>query len=166
MMQHLEFVQRESEKNMAFHMENMECLQRESNNTLTFLYVAVSASFSGALKIYAVNGFGVLSASLSFLCIYLTATSVYLVLACLKVRIVKAPANEPKNLKERVGYTSESLQGFELEKLQERIDFNRIRNEKTGFHLNAVRFLICFSPLVFFVFTVFFWILRNLFRCG
>ena len=51
------------------------------------------------------------------------------------------------------------MQQFELEKLQERIDFNRQRNDRTARHLNIVRVMICASPVVFLMFIGFFWLL-------
>ena len=158
-MSHLEFMQRESSKNMDFHMENMESLQKEAYTTVTFLFVVVSASFSGAVKIFSGGNLTGLALALSVLCVYLAGLAAYLVFACLMARTVKAPANEPKNLKLPAGYTSEEMQEFELEKLQERIQFNVERNARTARHLNIVRVLICASPLVFLATIVFFWVL-------
>lgn len=93
------------------------------------------------------------------LCVYLAGLAAYLVFACLRARTVKSPANEPKNLKLPDGYTPEEMQQFELEKLQERIDFNRQRNDRTARHLNIVRVMICASPVVFLMFIGFFWLL-------
>ena len=162
-MSHLEFMQRESSKNMDFHMENMDSLQKESNTTLTFLFVVVSASFSGAVKIFTGGNLTGLALALSVLCVYLAGLAAYLVFTCLMARTVKAPANEPKNLKLPAGYTSDEMQEFELEKLQERIQFNVERNAKTARHLNIVRVLICASPLVFLATIVFFWLLSAMF---
>ena len=158
-MSHLEFVQQEAAKNMAFHLENMGILQKEANTTLTFLYVVISASFSGAVKLFSGGSLTVVALALSFLCIYLSALAVYLVFACLRARPVKAPANEPKNLKVPEGYSEEEIQQFVIENLQERIGFNRRRNDHTAQHLNIVRVLICSSPLVFLALTAFFWLL-------
>jgi len=153
-MTHLEYMQSQADKNMAFHMENMECLQKECTVTLTFLFVVISASFSAAVKLFTDAHF-ILAISISVLCIYLSALAVYLVFSCLKARAVKAPANEPKKLAIKYPYTSEEIQTFELENLQLRIEFNMERNEKTAKHLNAVRVLICASPLVFLCAIVF-----------
>ena len=55
------------------------------------------------------------------------------------------------------------MQEFELEKLQERIQFNVARNDKTARHLNIVRVLICASPLIFLATIAFFWVLSVMF---
>jgi hypothetical protein len=144
-------------------MENMDNLQKESNTTLTFLYVVISASFSGAVKLFTDEDLTTVALALSVLCIYLAGLAAYLVFACMRARIVKAPANEPKNLKMPDGYTPQEMQQFELENLQERIDFNRQRNDHTARHLNIVRVLICASPIVFLVFIAFFWVLSGIF---
>ena len=151
---HLEYMQSEASKNMDFHMQNMDNLQREANNTLTFLYVVISASFSGALKLFLDEKFIILAVSLSCLCIYLAVLAACLVFGCMMAKAVKAPANEPKNLKIKPPYTSEEIQEFELENLQKRIEFNRGRNATTGRRLNLVRILICFSPAIFIGVTV------------
>jgi len=158
-MSHLEYVQQESAKNMEFHMENMGHLQKESNTTLTFLFVVISASFSAAVKLFAGGGAIGLALSLAILCVYLTGLAVYLIFSCLMARTAKAPANEPENLKLREGYTSEEIQQFELDNLQSRIQFNQERNEKTAWRLNLVRVMVCASPLIFFVVIVFSWLL-------
>lgn len=132
-------------------MQNMDNLQREAQNTLTFLYVVISASFSAALKLFVDGKLITLALAISGLCIYLTSLAVTLVFGCMMARAVKAPANEPKNLKLKFPYTSEEIQEFELENLQNRIDFNRDRNHTTARRLNRVRVLICLSP-VFFIF--------------
>ena len=148
-MTHLEFVQGEATKNMDFHMQNMDNLQTEGNTTATFLSVAVSASFSAAVSIFAAGNHMKLALALSFLCVYLAIVGAYLVFACLRARYVQPPTNEPKNLKLQDGFTSEQIQQFELENLQGRIDSNRIRNDKAAWHLNCVRLLIFASPAFF-----------------
>ena len=147
---------------MDFHMANMDGLQREANTTLNFLYVFISAVFSAILKLYFESGYEIFKIALAVLCLYLTATAVYLVISCMMARDVAAPTNEPKNLRDREGYTSEQIQNFELENLQLRIDSNRKRNEKTAFHLNAIRFLLCFSPLFFLLAIFGGWVLKGL----
>jgi hypothetical protein len=159
-MNHREYIQQEAAKNIAFHFECMECLQKESNNTLTFLYVVVAAAFSGAFKLFSSHGSKVLAGSLSILCAYLAFLAAYLVLKCLLARDAEAPANEPKNLKIKSPYSSEEIQDFELENLQIRIDRTKERNEKTAKNLNRVRVLICISPLIFFVAMAFLVLLR------
>jgi hypothetical protein len=158
-MSHLEYIQNEAAKNMAFHMENMDCLQRESNTTLTFLYVVIAASFSGAVKLFSGGNLTALALALSVLCVYLACLAAYLVFKCLMARVVKSPANEPKSLKMVDGYTSEQIQECELENLQKRIEFNVKRNEITARNLNIVRVMICAIPAVFLIATVFFWAL-------
>ncbi|HZF00519.1 MAG TPA: hypothetical protein VE344_01345 [Methylomirabilota bacterium] len=154
-MSHLEYMQSEASKNWEFHLQNMDNLQRESNTTLTFLYVVISASFSAALKLFLDEKFIILAVTLSFLCIYLVTLAVWLLFGCMMARSVKAPANEPKNLKIPDGYTSEQIQQFELENLQERIEYNANRNSSTARQLNRVRVAICFSPIVFVVVLTF-----------
>lgn len=161
-MTHREYIQQEAEKNMAFHMENMEGLQKESNTTLTFLFVVISTAFSAAVKLFSGHGSTALATSLAILCVYLTGVAVYLVFTCLWARDVFAPANEPKNLKIPEGYTFEQIQDFELENLQVRIESNAGRNRKTAFHLNLVRLLICGSPFVFLVAITFLWLAAGL----
>jgi hypothetical protein len=146
---HLEYMQQEAAKNMEFHLQNMDNLQKESNTTLTFLYVVISASFSAALKLFLDGKFIILAIALSFLCLYLVFLAVCLLLGCMMVRPVKAPANEPKNLKIPTGYSSEEIQNFELENLQVRIEYNLDRNLATARRLNFVRVAICLSPLFF-----------------
>ena len=148
-MSHLEYVQIEASKNMEFHLQNMDNLQRESNTTLTFLYVVISASFSAALKLFLDGKFTILAVALSCLCIYLVFLAVCLLFGCMMARPVKAPSNEPANLKIQAGYTSEEIQNFELENLQSRIEYNLDRNLATARRLNFVRILICLSPLFF-----------------
>lgn len=149
-MTHLEYMQSEASKNMDFHLQNMDNLQREANTTLTFLYVVISASFSGALKLFLDGKFTNLAIALSGLCIYLAFLAGCLLFGCMMARPVKAPANEPKNLN-IPKYTPEQIQGFELYNLQERIEFNRDRNARTAFRLNLVRVMVCVSPLIFAV---------------
>jgi hypothetical protein len=148
-MSHLEYVEREAAKNMEFHLQNMECLQKESNTTLTLLYVLVTASFSAALKLFETAKETSVAFALSGLCVYLTILAVCLVLACLSPRTVKAPTNEPENLKLREGYTSDEIRQFELDNLQQRIHYNRERNEVTARRLKLVRVMLCLSPLLF-----------------
>ena len=150
-MDHREYIQQQSSRNMEFHLESLESLQKEANTTLTFLYVVISASFSAAVKLFIGPGSIVLAISLALLCFYLACLAAYLVLRCLMARNVEAPSNEPKNLKIPARYTAEAIQDFELENLQKKIDINRHRNEKTAFHLNLVRILICASPIVFII---------------
>lgn len=142
-------MQSEASKNMDFHLQNMDNLQREANNTLTFLYVVISASFSGSLKLFSGGNFTILAISLSSLCVFLAVLAICLLCGCLMARPVKAPSNEPKNLKVPNGYTSEQIQNFELENLQERIEFNRDRVATTAWRLNRVRILLCLSPFFF-----------------
>lgn len=144
-------MQQEAAKNMAFHLENMECLQKEANTTLTFLFLVISAAFSGSVKLFSAGNMVPLAISIASLCVYLTLIAVYLVYSCMRARDVDAPANEPKNLKIKDGLSSEEIQAFELENLQARIDFNKRRNAKTAFSLNLARFLICASPVVFLI---------------
>lgn len=148
---HLEYMQSEASRNMSFHMDNMDNLQKESNNTLTFLYVVISASFSGALKLFLDGKLTILAVSLSILCCYLALLAVCLVFSCMWAKDAEAPANEPRNLKIKEPYTSVEIQQFELENLQKRIEFNRNRNAKTGQRLNLIRVFICLSPVVFIV---------------
>lgn len=148
---HLEFMQSEASRNWDFHLQNMESLQREANITLTFLYVVISASFSGALKLFIGGDYNVLAISLSILCVYLSFLAIVLAIGCLLSRPVKAPSNEPKNLKIRDGLTSEQIQNHELANLQERIEFNIERNATTGRRLNFVRVMICLSPIFFLI---------------
>ena len=151
-------------------MDNLESLQRESNTTLTFLYVVISASFSGAVKLFSGGHSVGLALALSILCVYLAVLAAYLIFSCLMARTVKSPANEPKNLKipppeeGKNPYTSEQIQDFELENLQSRIEFNRNRNDKTARHLNIVRVMICASPIIFLLAIAFFGALSAL--CG
>ena len=148
-MEHLEYVERESARNMDFHLENMECLQKESQTTLTFLYAVIAASFAGAVKMFE-SGTGTnVALALCVLCAYLSGLGVFLVFGCLTVRIVKAPTNEPANLMLKEGYSSDEIRQFELENLQQRIEFNRKRNDRTGSFLNWCRVLICLSPVLF-----------------
>lgn len=155
-------MQSEAAKVWAFHTENMDCLQKESTTTLTFLYVVISASFSGAVKLFSDGKLTVLALALSVLCVYLAGLATYLVFTCLMARAVKAPANEPKNLKLVDGCTSEQIQEYELENLQARIEFNMKRNDITARNLNRVRVMICASPAVFLVATAFFWVMAGL----
>jgi hypothetical protein len=148
-MNHLEWMQKQASDNMDFHLQNMDGLQKESNTTLTFLYVVISASLSAAIKVFVDGKYPVLAIALAGICLYLVCAAVYLVIGCLLAREVKSPANEPQNLKIPEGYTSEKIQNFELENLQERIDFNRDRNEKTALRLNRVRITICVGPVIF-----------------
>lgn len=150
-MNHLEYIQHESSKNMDFHLQNMDNLQRESNTTLTFLYVVISASFSAGVKLFVDGGYPALAVSMAVICLFLVAAAIYLVIGCMMARSVKAPSNEPKNLKIQNGYTSEDIQNFELENLQERIEFNRDRNIASAQRLNRVRIMICASPVIFAV---------------
>lgn len=161
-MTHLEYMQSEASKNMDFHMENMDNLQRESNNTLTFLYVAISACFSAALKIFLDGKYAVLWITLSLLCLYLVVVAVCLLFGCLMARPVQAPANEPQNLKIHDGFTSEQIQNAELENLQKRIDFNCERVAATARRLNCVRGCICLSPVFFMAVLVVLLVLSEL----
>lgn len=130
-------------------MQDMECLQKESNITLTLLYVLIAASFTAAVRLFESGRATGLALGLSGLCAYLTILAVFLVFACLSPRSVKPPTNEPNNLKMREGYTSEEIRQFELDNLQERIDFNTDRNEFTARRLNCVRVMVCLSPFLF-----------------
>jgi hypothetical protein len=150
-MNHLEYRQSEAAKNMDFHLQNMDNLQKDANTTLTFLYVVISASFSASVKLFADGNYPVLTVALACICLFLVASAIYLVIGCMMARPVKAPSNEPKNLKIPAGYTSEEIQDFELDNLQERIEFNRDRNEESALRLNRVRIMICSSPVIFAV---------------
>jgi hypothetical protein len=154
-MNHREYIQQEAAKNIAFHYDCMDCLQKESNNTLTFLYVVVAAAFSGSVNLFSSHGSKLLGLSLLVLCAYLAVLAMYLVFGCLMARDAEAPANEPKNLALKDTLTSEEIQDFELENLQARIDNTRLRNEKTAKNLNRIRVLICLSPLFFLLVTAF-----------
>jgi len=149
-MTHLEYMQDQAAKNMDFHIQNMDNLLKEANSTATFLYLVISASFTGAVKLFADGKHPTFASGLALLCVYLAMLGIYLVFSCLRARDVESPANEPKNLKLQTGYTSEEIQEAELDNLQKRIDANRTRNDNTAHHLNFVRILICLSPLFFF----------------
>ena len=51
-MEHLEFMEQQAEKNMQFHLDNMDCLAGEANTTLTLLYALVGASFMGTVSLF------------------------------------------------------------------------------------------------------------------
>ncbi|MDR3457358.1 MAG: hypothetical protein P4N60_07925 [Verrucomicrobiae bacterium] len=165
-MTHLEYMQGEAAKNMAFHMEDMEKLQAATDTTLNFLYVFISAVFSASVRMYLEDGYAAIKISLPVLCIYLTALAIYLVLSCGLARSVEAPANEPKKLKIPDGYTSEQIQNFELDNLQVRIEKNRDRNARTANNLNFVRVMLCFSPIIFLLAILAVWFFRGLCSAG
>ena len=113
---------------MEFHLENSDCLNRESHVTLTFIILAVSSSFAGAVL------------------------GIRLTRYCLWAENVMAPSNEPKNLQLSLGtYALEEIREVELENLQARIEFNQARNARTGEHLNRSRLKICATPAVFLI---------------
>lgn len=148
-MSHIEYVERESEKNMEFHMQNMESLNKEANSTLTFLYVVIATSFSAAVKAFDSWKAPTPAVPFGVLCLYLTALAVWLLFGCLTPRIVKAPSNEPKNLNIPDGYTLDEIRQFELKNLQDRIDYNSTRNVTTAKRLRAIRVWVCLSPITF-----------------
>jgi len=150
-MTHLDYIEREAGKNAEFHLKDMECLNREAHATLSFLFVVVSASFAGAVRLWQTSQFPERGWGLALfsLCLYLSLLAACITRCCLMVEDVMPPSNEPENLKLQEGFVSEQIREAELGNLQKRIDFNAARNERVGDRLNRVRLLICASPVVF-----------------
>jgi len=146
-MDRLDYIEREAQANMEFHLENLDSLKSEAQATLNFLLLILSGAFGYTIKLL---GDDKLAWAFVMGCVtsYLSCVAGYLTLYCLATGVVMPPTNEPRNLSSN-DCSLEELRELELKNLQKRIVFNRKRNTKIGRRLNKARLLVCASPVVF-----------------
>lgn len=145
----LDYVQSQAEKNMDFHLKNLEGLNGEVYKLLTLLFAVTAASFAATVKAYDAQSW-ILVCSLGALCAYLIVIALML-LGSVQPSDLHAPGNEPKNLLPLMTepkYTLEQVRESEALNLQERIDLNRSRCKTTGRTIIIVQYAFLASPLV------------------
>lgn len=161
----LEFVKDEADKTMEFHLKNLEALQQEAHVTLTFLFVVISASFSGATALFQKEGAAIWAWAMTLLCFYLGSIAIYLTMRCLKTKELWPPGNTPNNLIPHFAkFDLEAVQETALELMDERIKLNSMRCKETGNAINNTRVAIIASILVFPVSALLVMIVRS--SCG
>lgn len=146
----LDYVQSQAEKNMDFHLKNLEGLNSEVYKMLTLLAAVIATTFAAVLKSYDSQSW-FWAWSLGGLCTYLILIAL-LLLNSVKPSDLQAPGNEPCKLLPSINdpkYPLEKVREAEVLNLQERINLNRLRCEKTGRTMRLVMFAFLATPLVF-----------------
>lgn len=166
----LDWLEKQANLNMDFHLKNIDALSKEVHLTLTLLFVAIPASLNYAVKWYLMEDYRTLGCTMALLCIYLWFIAVYLARA-IKARDIMASGNEPAKLRTFIiqqhtqhpksATVLEDVREGELLNLQERIDDNRRRSEETATVVNRSRWLIVATPLLFLMLLVVVFIFRS-----
>ena len=145
----LDYVQGQAEKNMDFHLKNLEGLNSEVYKLLTLLFAVIAASFAATVKACDTKSW-ILAISIGVLCAYLIVIAIAL-LRCVKPSDLHPPGNEPRKLLPSISderFTLEQIREAEILNLQERIDLNRSRCKTTGRTMVVAQYAFLASPLV------------------
>lgn len=147
--EHLDYVERQAERNYDFHSETYESLRGEARTLLSLLLVLTGAAFGLTADLLARPGvwagWAVAGAAATA---YLAALVVWLALRGLRSVLYAPPANEPKNLLAE-GYDLAAIREVELENLQARIEQNVAEGGRLGELVDRVRVAAVATPLVF-----------------
>ena len=156
----LDWIEQQASKNFEAGMKARADLNREVHVTVSFVAVAMAASFSAGLRLWYQDSNRFHGGMLLLISVYLSSVLVYTVRNCLRVGPVWPQANEPENLIESLGQQSlELVREAELIGLQRRIKKNDQRSWEIGRSLNQVRMFVAAIPGVYLGIVVARWVI-------
>lgn len=144
----LDHAEKAGQENMKFHIDNGDCLAKDSNSTLTILLAGGGATLGYWMKLLEQGNHPHLVWGVGALSCYLFALALLLLIFGMQAEDLEAPTNEPQNLMVQ-GFAADLIREEDLKDLQRRIDLNIARNERKAFWLNWARRLLVFAPVVF-----------------
>jgi hypothetical protein len=173
----LDYVEKQADKNMDFHLKNIDALNKEAHTTLALLLIAIPAAFTWAMKWFQQPGMMTFTIAMAGVCIYLIALALYLSRS-VNPRDILAPGNEARPLMNTLISVREthqknhhwtwpknwdllSVREGELLNLQLRIEANTQRERETAIIVRRSRKLFIVAPLVFGAVAMFAAILRS-----
>ena len=174
----LDYVEKQADKNMEFHLKNIEALNKEAHTTLALLLVTIPASFTCSSKWFQSSGMETWAWAMALTCFYLIGNALYLSQS-VNPRDILAPANDARSLIStleslRNQYTGKehwswpknwdliSIREGELANLQDRIDSNVQREKDTATVVRRSRRMFILTPIAFVGAAVFVSILRSI----
>lgn len=142
-----EWVEERALENLRFHIQSAEMISKEANTTLTVFLAGFGGASAYTVKLADAHASTwLLSATIAF-GICLLVLSGLLILFCLKIEVIPAPTNEPRNLNQP-SFSLQSMREDELENLQGRIDETAKRNERVAERLNRIRLCALLTPVI------------------
>jgi len=142
----LDWVEQAAQENIRFHLRNADQLAKEATATLALILMGLGATLAHGIQGLSGALTPAHAASLA-LAAYLTGLAVMVVLKCMKIAPIPAPANEPGNLYQP-SYPMEKLREAELRNLQERIQDAVDRNDALTGNLNRLRLAATLGPVI------------------
>jgi hypothetical protein len=164
----LEWIEKQAEQNMAFHLANIDALNKEAHTTLSLLLVAIPAAFSCAVTWFQKSGAETWAFSMAVTCLYLIWIAYY-VARTVTPRDIQAPGNRPtyliqaldtvkdanasKSVEDKKDWPedwalSSVIQGNLID-LEKRIEENHDREEDSAAAITRARSFFIATPLVF-----------------
>ncbi|HDR9796675.1 TPA: hypothetical protein QDC59_000207 [Burkholderia cenocepacia] len=143
----LDWVEKQAAENLQFHIQCAEHIKKEANTTLTVILAGVGGASAYVVKLFDTHAaHWLMAAALTFnVCLLLLAA--LLILRCLNLDNIQAPANEPKNLY-LPNYSLQLVREVELENMQLRIKLAQSRNGEAADRLERIRLYALLVPVI------------------
>ena len=143
----IDWVEEQALENLRFHIQSAELIAKEANTTLTLLLAGVGGASAYVVKLLEPgHPVWLLAAAIAF-GITLLCLSGWLIHGCMKIEIIHAPTNEPRNIFQPE-FTLISIKKVEFGNLQVRIDQTAARNARVADRLNRIRLCALLTPLI------------------
>jgi hypothetical protein len=144
-----EWIESSAIENLKARIATADTLAKEAANTLTVLLAGAGGAYAYAIKLLdekaTLSSVAALAAAG-----WLTLLAMLLVWSCLRIKAIPVIYNQPENLLQRPE-SKLSLEEFKLNELRDigrRIIRARDRNNEIARHLNNVRLLATFTPIL------------------
>ncbi|AOI94830.1 hypothetical protein [Burkholderia sp. LA-2-3-30-S1-D2] len=143
----LDWVEKQAIENLQFHIQCAEQIKKEATTTLTVILAGVGGASAYTVKLFDAHvAHWLMAAALAF-ALGLLVVAAILVLRCLHIDNIQAPANEPKNLY-LPKYSLQIVREVELENVQLRIKAAQDRNGAAADRLERVRVYAVLVPVI------------------
>lgn len=152
----IDFAEKKAGEILSAHIEDVGHLTNEAHVTFGIIAAAMSGLFGYLLSVVdAAKPIGdqrwVLITGLAAAIVWLFVWGAILVKRAMMAGDVHHLGNEPKNLlnDEMKKFEVGAVREAECTQMQERIEFNRARNQRTGRVINRVRIMLLVTPFIF-----------------
>lgn len=143
----LDWVEAQALENLRFHIQTAELLTKEANSMLMIVLAGVGGVSAYTVKLVDTHAaYWLMVATVTF-GICLLGLAARLIVKCMKIDVIPAPTNEPRNIYQPT-YSLRVLREVELENIQVRIEDVRARNEKVADRLDRIRLYALVVPVI------------------
>jgi len=142
-------------ENLRGRLATGDFLLQQANTLLTVLLVGIGGSAAYGIKVLEPGPAAPGVAAALAACVWMTWVASILTVRCIVTRETQALSNEPANVyKPELGLARDDILGFEIERIQERIDKTKARNKVVAWWLDACRYATLATPVLFAMFAV------------